>query len=898
MKDLADGKLLQLKTEIVGTVKELEEKGNAAVAHLSEQLLTLAEELRKQKIRRIINSLDFETRQSRQSDISDTEYRTFEWIFHDLHGPSKQRVGFRNWLQFGDDIYWISGKPGSGKSVLMNYIANEPRTQELLQAWAGDTRLIVAKFFFWNAGAPMQKSQQGLLQSLLHEIYGQCPELVPVVCPRWKRYYDIGATWTRPELSESIGKLGQQVSLNLKFCFFIDGVDEFDGEDHKIITDLLKSLNASPAVKICVSSRPWNIFIAAFGADIDRRLLLEDHNGDDIKIYVKNRFESDEQFALLQSRDSRIIDLVDQIVRNAQGVFLWVRIVVSNLLRGLNNDDNLSDLHRRLESFPTTLTAYFQHMFESIDDFYREETSEILLICLEGIQPLSLLALWFYEQARIAPDYALQAERIPLSRADIVSIFEKIHKRINARGQDLLVIETDTGNLEHVMYTVRFSHRTVKDFLLKPNIFEKLKSWTSKDFDARVTLCKASLAIVKSLPSSTDITNNLNANRCYNHISDFFSYAHLIEEDEGFLDDAVVDEFQRVISSFRKPNVRVSGLLLPLGRAIEHWAFWVDKEDIGPADDTAYRRYFSLNRDMTYFFLAVAVEANLKHYVEHTLTTKPHIIIDRDYCHRPMLDRALRSLPLASKTWRIDTDMIHILLMRGANPNEEFTLYEHNTSSGSLFSKRAWTTTWALFLQNLYEGKPDQSRKSPDLVRGELEATKLMIENGAAADLRPWKIHAFDGRSLQPSDVLHEVFPPHDAAVLDQLMRKHRPWTFRQARSLVRRTILLWFYRDIDFLIWTLTSFFLSTIFFIEDFGLTHPMVTIPTAFSLYLLIWWLLGPFISFVISGTAPVLLSALILSDWLPIVDALVWFNNLIVWQRKNPLSLTNTRSDDVK
>lgn len=83
----------------------------------------------------------------------------------------------------------------------MNYIANEPRTQEMLQSWAGDTRLIVAKYFFWNAGARLQKSQQGLLQSLLREIYGQCPELVPVLCPfRWKRYYEIGATWPRVEL--------------------------------------------------------------------------------------------------------------------------------------------------------------------------------------------------------------------------------------------------------------------------------------------------------------------------------------------------------------------------------------------------------------------------------------------------------------------------------------------------------------------------------------------------------------------------------------------------------------------------------------------------------------------------------------------------------------------------
>ena len=234
LKDLADKKLLQLKDDIV---KETNKGPNAAIADL---LSSLAEASREQKTLCIINSLDFETRQSRQSDISDAEDRTFEWIFHDHHGPFNQHVGFRKWLQFGNDIYWISGKAGSGKSVLMNYVANEPRTQEMLQLWAGDKKLIVAKYFFWNAGAPMQKSQQGLLQSLLREIYGQCPDLVPVVCPsRWKRYHEIGATWTRGELSEAFRNLSQQRLLNLKFCFFVDGVDEYDGEDHSHIIGVL-----------------------------------------------------------------------------------------------------------------------------------------------------------------------------------------------------------------------------------------------------------------------------------------------------------------------------------------------------------------------------------------------------------------------------------------------------------------------------------------------------------------------------------------------------------------------------------------------------------------------------------------------------------------------------------
>ncbi len=898
LKDLADEKLLQMKNEIMKTVEKARKEDSASLANLSVQLSSLAEASRDQKILCILNSLDFETRQSRQSDISETEHRTFEWIFDNNHGSSNQRVGFREWLQYGNDIYWISGKAGSGKSVLMNYIANEPRTQELLQSWAGETRLIIAKYFFWNAGAPMQKSQQGLLQSLLREIYGQCPELVPMLCPRWKRYYDIGATWTRLELSEAFKKLGRQSSLSLKFAFFVDGVDEYDGEDYMHIIGVLKDLNALPSVKICLSSRPWNIFITAFGADTHQRLLLEDHNGDDIQRYVKNRFERDKQFALLQSRDPRSSDLVDQIVRDAQGVFLWVRLVVSNLLRGLSNDDSLSDLQRRLRSLPTDLTAYFQHMFDSIDGFYREETSEMLLICLEGIQPLSLLALWYYEKEMVTPDYALQAKRCPLTSADVLAIFESIRRRINARGQDLLEIEAGSTTDEHLMYTVRFSHRTVKDFLSEPDMLKRLTSWKSKDFDARASLCRATLAMAKSLPSLTnmDTVNATEAFRCRNLVSNFFTYACLIEKDNGTLDDVLVDELQRVSSSYRKKGQRDTYLKRLFDCSIwilDRWARWTAEHDVLVMNKSRAESFFHYGRDMADLFLVLAVEANLKRYIEHKLAIKPNLI-SRSFWQRPILDRALRPPPLifqiisSDHELRIDPDMIRLLLTRGADPNEALTIYKHGRASSDTpilyTSEKAWTTVWALFLQRLREDQIHKFRKPPYLVQNEFEATKVMIENGAAADLRPWRILALqnpsDGPPLTPSDVFHEVFPPHNAVVLDRLLRKHRPWALRQVSSWVRRTMLLWFYRDIDMIVWSLTS--LYPIFFNQTLGVILPMVIIPTLgyflWHVLLLVWPLTSP----IISGTAPVLLSALIFSDWIPILDGLIWLNNLLLWR----------------
>ena len=96
----------------------LKKRANVAVGKPSAQLSSLVEDSRAQKNYRILNSLDFETRPSRQPDNSDVENRKFDRIFHNHHGLSNQRIGFGKWLQVGDDIYWMLGIAGSRKSVL------------------------------------------------------------------------------------------------------------------------------------------------------------------------------------------------------------------------------------------------------------------------------------------------------------------------------------------------------------------------------------------------------------------------------------------------------------------------------------------------------------------------------------------------------------------------------------------------------------------------------------------------------------------------------------------------------------------------------------------------------------------------------------------------------------
>ncbi|TKA83739.1 hypothetical protein B0A55_00086 [Friedmanniomyces simplex] len=77
---------------------------------------------------------------------------------------------FKVWLESGLGIFWINGKAGSGNSTLMKFLADHEQTMDMLRGWASPKALVMASFYFSNSGTMMQKSQEGLLQSLLLQV--------------------------------------------------------------------------------------------------------------------------------------------------------------------------------------------------------------------------------------------------------------------------------------------------------------------------------------------------------------------------------------------------------------------------------------------------------------------------------------------------------------------------------------------------------------------------------------------------------------------------------------------------------------------------------------------------------------------------------------------------------
>jgi hypothetical protein len=435
--------------DIEKVIKEMHH-GGIPTKSLKELSLSAEHGIRYSAEQGILELLRFDDMEGRHANIRPPHDKTFPWIFQNsaLLGGNRSASKFVEWMVSEDSLYWISGKPGSGKSTLMKYVSNHDLTRINLRKWSEGSRLIIAKFFFWAASREdLPKSQEGLLRSIIYQMLGQCPDLIPRAFPsQWNAYtspvldhHQSGNDKLKlPELLAALASIVSQLVANkIKFCFFIDGLDEYKGKPNDIIP-LIETFISSPNIKTCVSSRPWNEFEKVYGQTISRKLYIEEFNRPDIERYVRDTLESDVTYQELQETDDSTPDLVKDVVNAASGVFLWVYLVVQSLIDGLTNGDRILDLQRRLRVLPKTLKEFFKSIFNNIDEFYMEQTAHMFLVTLVARNTLPLLAYWFIEQDD--PNFAMKLEVQPLSMQKTNLRLKLMRKRLNACCKGLLEV--------------------------------------------------------------------------------------------------------------------------------------------------------------------------------------------------------------------------------------------------------------------------------------------------------------------------------------------------------------------------------------------------------------------------------------------------------------------------
>jgi hypothetical protein len=693
----------------------------------------------------VLESLRYANMGARESEVKLAHQQTFEWMLQSELGGGLPETGFDDWLRDSGGVYWITGKPGCGKSTLMKFLCHHPIVKQSLTHWAGGQRLLFSTYFFWSSGEEFQKTQEGLLRTLLSQIFTECPQLMPQACgDRWGQSYH----WMKDELLDVFWKLSQESSFDSKFCFFIDGLDEFEG-DHDDLARLFGRLGSVTNIKVCLSSREWPVFDYHFGATGDeekpfkcRKLRLHTYTENDMMRLVRGKLCEDDRYQrflrnLPRNESIKQQDFFNEIILRAQGVFLWVAFVCRELLKGIMNQDTLQVLMSRLDALPVDLEICYMRVINRIDRVYQSLSARVLQVLCVTTEDLKMSAFEYLED----DDFGNRGTSLR-GRKSNMSVVAQIKASIG----DLVQVDSVSGH-------VSFIHATVKEFISTSQAQSILRSRGGQNFDPHKYLCRWNL--YELLRNAKDSSSQKKLDRLTYH-------ARMYEEHTGKTDEYALDEVATSLANsavLQKPKSHdlLSNSLKPNEPRIMWMPEWSDEHS----------------------FLRFAVHRGLCVYVALKLDQQPNLIYGCG-SHLPLLDYAtwagFYDGEIAPARPAAVERMVRLLLDRGASPNE---FYKGRTPFLALL-------TWlAEYTEPAYRISDTASHIRKNTIHPRLDDSVRILELFVYH-----KAYVFDQWWIEADKIVHpvllDIFHYQKVRILGHpsIIRKLRGASDRQVRGL------------------------------------------------------------------------------------------------------------------
>jgi len=315
-----------------------------------EQCITHAQNREHALKQECLASLKFSELRDREREIAAAMDDTTTWVF--------EHEAYQSWLSTSEprkSLLWLKGKPGSGKSMLMKEALRRVRETE------SDNEVAVIAYFFTTRGnVPLQKKPLGLFRTVLHDLVHQDKLVLSALIPEVKRKQlaSPGAwDWNQDELQRILHSTYQDIPGVKRTVLFVDALDECeDGDENDSVRDLVyffRKITMGAKIKICLSSRHYPHIKVPDCPEI----VVEDFNSEDIQRFV------DSKLSLADSYDERTARFARQITAKADGVFLWVTLIIKSLNFGLDNEQPDEDLEGILQSIPKKLEDVFKGLF-------------------------------------------------------------------------------------------------------------------------------------------------------------------------------------------------------------------------------------------------------------------------------------------------------------------------------------------------------------------------------------------------------------------------------------------------------------------------------------------------------------------------------------------------------
>ncbi|CAA9966178.1 P-loop containing nucleoside triphosphate hydrolase [Pyrenophora teres f. maculata] len=534
---------LDMKTQF-GALRELEYANQDALQALPKQIERLERDLQIDKLgpeaqeqirsllamtdtakamvvrRVIIKRLAFDHMGARYDQVDSAHCETFRWIVEEDAVIDEKvtmcnaRHLYLSWLANGQGMFHIAGKLGSGKSTLMKYLLEHSQTKTKLLEWTGQAKLVFVSYFFGRPGKPIQRSFSGMIQSLLYGILEASPELTSIA------FLDL---WTQIQAELSLGleqsPVGKALPLdavlcaletllrdegvqtNYRFCFFVDALDEYEDtifRDYRYMVERLHSWVdiSKNALKICVSSREYNVFENMFAAN--QRIRMQDLTRNDMQRYVNDRLED-----ILDIGNRK--DITRKIVERSDGIFLWVVLVVKALREGVEDGHDIVRFEKELDILPTEMEELFQYLLDSIPSHRRQAAYRLFAILFRTLEKKGNLALSSCLYLEDLDQDIYFAEKPKFSRlewycseirndANLIAVQDATGKKLaQSYCKGLLEPQDRIERGESAPMSLGFTHRSVPEFFAKSRVQGIIKEYTS-GFDIDNAICQFTLA--------------------------------------------------------------------------------------------------------------------------------------------------------------------------------------------------------------------------------------------------------------------------------------------------------------------------------------------------------------------------------------------------------------------
>ena len=267
----------------------------------------------------------------------------------------------------------------------MENLSHNSRMVSNLQKYSPVKWKVLRFFFDFRRGKGVTNSFEGLLRSLLYQLIKKMPQ----IDVRGLDYseQDSVSGWPEQRLRDAL-RISLESAKN-GVCILVDGLDEYEGSFLTLIP-FLQSLATSKGsekfpIKICVSSRPEPVLFQYLQQL--PQLSMSDHNASGIRTYCSSTIEEIKLVVLEGLYTSRLSQL---IAERAEGVFLWARFALEELVQGHSSGETFNEILKRLNSIPDSLEKIFDRMLGRVEPLAKKECMVMLQLVRFARSPLSL----------------------------------------------------------------------------------------------------------------------------------------------------------------------------------------------------------------------------------------------------------------------------------------------------------------------------------------------------------------------------------------------------------------------------------------------------------------------------------------------------------------------------